>query len=247
VPGHRDVAPPVTVVGLVHPSIVARSWVKPGVSAVDDAGDARMNHRLRLVLSVVNGLLLLGASLVAVWRTTEPAVRVIDSPVLAAGKGEQAAAAAPAPAVQRHRAPVSPPADAYAAEPIQEIGAIEIPKIGLVHRVFHGISMRNIDRGPSHWPGTALPGEVGNTVFAGHRVTHSHPFRHIDRLVPGDEVFFTIAGVRSRYLVTGHEIVPPTALRIVEQTPTPTGTLFACHPPGSARQRYVVRLALAEP
>jgi sortase A len=82
-------------------------------------------------------------------------------------------------------------------------------------------------------------------VFAGHRVTHSHPFRRIDQLVAGDEVFFTIAGVRTRYLVTGHEIVPPTALRIVEPTPTPTGTLFACHPPGSARQRYVVRLALA--
>src|SRR3712207_8743422 len=44
------------------------------------------------------------------------------------------------------------------------------------------------------WPGTAFPGETGNAVFAGHRVTHSHPFRHIDKLVPGDEVFFTING-----------------------------------------------------
>jgi len=202
--------------------------------------------RRRAVLSVVNGLLLLSASLVAVWRTTEPDVRVVESPVLTAGKGEQAAAAAPAAVPQLPaKAPVKPPTNSYAPEPVQEIGTIEIPKIGLVHRAFHGITLRNIDHGPSHWPGTALPGEVGNTVFAGHRVTHSHPFRHIDQLVAGDEVFFTIAGVRTRYLVTGHEIVPPTALRIVEPTPTPTGTLFACHPPGSARQRYVVRLALA--
>ena len=69
------------------------------------------------------------------------------------------------------------PANAYAAEPIVEIGMIEIPKIGLYHRVMHGISLRNIDLGPSHWPGTAMPGELGNTVFAGHRVTHTHPFR----------------------------------------------------------------------
>ena len=27
-------------------------------------------------------------------------------------------------------------------------------------------------------------------------------------------------------------------------TPTPTATTFACHPPGSARYRYVVDLAL---
>ena len=109
----------------------------------------------------------------------------------------------------------------------------------------HGITLRNIDHGPSHWPGTPLPGEMGNTVFAGHRVTHSHPFRRIHELVPGDEIFFTVAGVRSRYVVTGHEIVLPNRLDIVNPTPTPTVTLFACHPPGSARQRYVVRGALA--
>jgi sortase A len=140
---------------------------------------------------------------------------------------------------------VAPPRNSYAPEPIQEIGTIEIPKIGLVHKVMHGVTLRNIDHGPSHWPGTPMPGEAGNTVFAGHRVTHSHPFRRINELVPGDEIFFTVAGVRSRYVVTGHEVVSPSRVDIVYPTPTPTVTLFACHPPGSARQRYVVRGALA--
>jgi sortase A len=240
---------------------VARCWVKPGPSLVDDAGDRAMTptpttftHRRRLVLTIVNGLVLLSASLTAVWRSTEPTVRVVESPMLAAGKGsgEQAAApvttaavaAAAVDGAASAAAPVAPPRSSYAPEPVQEIGTIEIPKIGLVHPVFHGITLRNIDHGPSHWPGTAMPGEVGNTVFAGHRVTHSHPFRNIDQLVAGDDVFFTVAGVRTHYVVTGHEVVAPSALRIVEPTPTPTGTLFACHPPGSARQRYVVRLAL---
>ncbi|MDQ3679842.1 MAG: hypothetical protein M3378_04720, partial [Actinomycetota bacterium] len=50
--------------------------------------------------------------------------------------------------------PVDVPADPYAAEPLVEIGTMEVPKIGLNHRIFHGISLRSIDRGPSHWPGS---------------------------------------------------------------------------------------------
>ena len=149
----------------------------------------------------------------------------------------------PGPVPQPLR-PVDVPADPYFKEPLVEIGTIEIPKLGLTHRIFHGISLRTIDHGPSHWPGSAFPGQNGNAVFAGHRVTHSKPFRHIDQLVPGDQVFFTIGGTRSAYAVTGHEIVTPDGMHIVEPTPTPTATLFACHPPGSARYRYVVRLAL---
>ena len=140
--------------------------------------------------------------------------------------------------------PVAPSAGNEKREPVREIGTIEIPKIGLTHRIFHGITMRNIDLGPSHWPGTALPGESGNAVFAGHRVTKTHPFRNIDKLVEGDLVHFTVEGVRSTYAVTGHKVVTPKALEIVNQTPAPTATLFACHPPGSARYRYVVTLGL---
>jgi len=76
-------------------------------------------------------------------------------------------------------------------------------------------------------------------------VTHTHPFRRIDELVVGDDVYFTIAGIRTHFVVTGHEVVSPTRVDIVNQTSTPTATLFACHPPGSAKQRYVVHLALA--
>jgi len=138
------------------------------------------------------------------------------------------------------------PKNSYAPEPIIQIGQLEIPKIGLVTPIMHGITLRNIDLGPSHWPGTAMPGEVGNTVFAGHRVTHTHPFLHIDQLVPGDQLIFTVNGIRSVYSVTGHEIVKPDALWIADPTPTPTATIFGCHPPHSASYRYVVRASLVE-
>ena len=86
-----------------------------------------------------------------------------------------------------------------------------------------------------------MPGQLGNSVFAGHRVTHSHPFRNLDRLVPGDEILITTATGTYTYRMTKQEIVGPTDVWVVNPTPTATLTLFACHPPGSARQRIVVR------
>ena len=44
-------------------------------------------------------------------------------------------------------------------------------------------------------------------MIAGHRVTHSKPFRHIDQLAAGDEIIFVSEGVRSVYHVTEHEVV----------------------------------------
>ena len=150
------------------------------------------------------------------------------------------------PAAARVSRPSRPVANNPSAlEPIVQIGTIEIPKIGLVHPIFNGITMRNIDQGPSHWPGTAFPGEAGNAVFAGHRVTHTHPFLRIAELQPGDKVIFTIQGVRSVYVMTSSEVVTPQETQIVRQTSEPTATLFACHPPHSAKYRYVVHLALS--
>ncbi|HZI38438.1 MAG TPA: class E sortase [Acidimicrobiia bacterium] len=196
----------------------------------------------RLLFALVVGLLLSAGGAVVLERGDEPARAVEDDPVALARQvaPSTTTTTGPAPAAS----PVVPPRDAYAPEPVQEIGTIEIPKIGLRHKVFHGITLRNIDQGPSHWPGTAMPGENGNTVFMGHRVTHSHPFRRIHELAPGDEVIFTITGIRTVYAVTDSLVVTPKQLEITLPTATPTGTLFACHPPGSARQRYVVRLAL---
>jgi sortase A len=142
--------------------------------------------------------------------------------------------------------PVKPLRHPYAPEPIVTIGQIVIPKLGLDWPLGEGISLNNIDRGPSHWPGSALPGRIGNMVIAGHRVTHTHPFLHIDSLVPGDEVFVDYQGQRYRYVVSGSEVVTPKQVSIVNQTSDATGTLFACHPPHSARYRYVVHLKLAQ-
>jgi len=137
--------------------------------------------------------------------------------------------------------PEPPPADAYAPTPIVDIGAISIPKIGLNHRIFEGITLTVINEGPGHWPGTAMPGKRGNTVFPGHRTTYSKPFGDLDKLAPGDEVIFDMPDGVYVYQVRETIIVLPTDLWVVDQTETPTFTLIACHPKGSARQRIVVK------
>ena len=91
-----------------------------------------------------------------------------------------------------------------------------------------------------------MPGQVGNVVVAAHRTSHGAPFRHIDQLVAGDVVNFTIDDQVIEYVVTSTEIVNPDALWIVDPTDTPTATLFACHPPGSVAQRIVVKLELSQ-
>jgi sortase A len=141
-------------------------------------------------------------------------------------------------------APIPIPADSYAPEPVVQLGTIEIPAIGLKHRMYQGVTLHNIDRGPSHWTGSAMPGEMGNTVIAGHRSTVTEPFRRIDALVPGDAVILTVNGARWTYRVTGHLVVRPEDSWIADQTTAFTGTLYACHPIGSMAERYVVRMVL---
>ncbi|MDQ1519468.1 MAG: sortase [Actinomycetota bacterium] len=137
--------------------------------------------------------------------------------------------------------PEPPPTDAYAAVPVVQIGSISIPKIGLEHPIFEGVTLTIIDHGPGHWPGSALPGHRGNAVFPGHRVTHSHPFLNLDLLAPGDEVTFHMHDGDFTYSVTGTQIVRPTDLWVLDQTNQSTMTLIACHPKHSAAQRIVVK------
>lgn len=143
--------------------------------------------------------------------------------------------------------PEDSPSNPYEKVPVTEIGTIEIPKINMTHKLYEGVWLTVLNVGPGHWPGSAEPGQYGNSVIAGHRVTHSRPFRNIDQLVEGDEIIVTTATGRHLYKVTGSEIVYPKDIWIVDQTPGFTITLFACHPPGSAAQRYVVYGELADP
>lgn len=136
------------------------------------------------------------------------------------------------------------PLDPYADTPEVVVARIVIPAIGLDEDVHQGMTLTAINRGPSHWPGTALPGQLGNVVIAGHRTTYGKPFRDLDQLQPGDQVIYRTGSGTFTYVATHTEIVTPDEVHIADQTAAYTSTLFACHPPGSAAYRIVVRLEL---
>ncbi len=153
--------------------------------------------------------------------------------------GIAAAASLPTPE------PVPAPYDA--SRPGAPIGRLQIPAIGVDETLYDQVTSLSIDKGPSHWPGTAMPGELGNVVVAGHRTTHRSPFLRLGDLHAGDEIVFVMPGATSKYRVTYSEIVSPKALDIVNQHDVSEATLFTCHPPGSASERLVIHALLEVP
>ena len=142
--------------------------------------------------------------------------------------------------------PVPPPSDDWAAEPVIELGTISIPAIDVEMGLHEGIRLTTLDLGPGHWPGTAMPGAQGNVVVAGHRVSKHQVFLRINELVVGDEIIFDTDDGRFVYAVTDMQVIEPSDLWIIDQTPAYTTTLFACHPPGSTAQRYAVFATLVQ-
>ena len=139
------------------------------------------------------------------------------------------------------------PLDAYAPTPEKVIGRLRIPKFDVDEPLGEGITLTSLNRGPGWWPGTALPGQLGNLVVGGHRTTYSKPFSRIDELVEGDEVIFAMPDRDYVYQVRGVIVVPEDRIGIAGQTYNHVATLFACHPKGSATHRVVAKLRLLNP
>jgi len=147
------------------------------------------------------------------------------------------------------------------------IAVLFVPRLGQHYHfvVVEGTGYSDLQRGPGHYPGTAMPGQVGNFAVAGHRTTYQHPFKDIANLRRGDyivletkEHWFTyriedIPGANGT-TVPWKEIVAPTDVQVaypVPDQPDPAKaptlkllTFTSCHPEYSARERYVIHAML---
>jgi sortase A len=123
-----------------------------------------------------------------------------------------------------------------------------VPRLGKGYHyvVVEGVGRDDLKKGPGHYPGTALPGQLGNVVVSGHRTTYLAPFNRFDELKPGDPVVFEMADGWYTYKVDATEIVAPTATWVIANPfpdKRPVGrsvTFTTCNPKYSARQRLVV-------
>ncbi len=127
------------------------------------------------------------------------------------------------------------------------LGRIRIASIGLDAEYAAGVQPSVLERGPGHWPGTAMPGQVGNAVVSGHRTTYTSPFGDLDLLAPGD----AIAVGDTDFRVTGTTVVPESeyAEFVLREPADPAArqlTLFACAPKGDRTHRIVVQALATE-
>ncbi|HXW79637.1 MAG TPA: class E sortase, partial [Acidimicrobiales bacterium] len=135
--------------------------------------------------------------------------------------------------------PVPPPGGA--------LDHLVIPAIGVTRYVVQGVSDADLQMGPGHYPGTPLPGQLGNVAIAGHRTTFGAPFFRLNEVVPGDLIYLTdISGTTWVYAVRHIWVVVPTDTAVLATTHQADLTLTTCNPRFEALSRLVVRAALLE-
>ena len=108
--------------------------------------------------------------------------------------------------------------------------------------VLAGGSGRTLAFGPGHLSASALPGETGNAIIAGHRDTH---FQFLRDLEVGETILFEMADGRNHlYRVINLDVVDSRRGSIVMDTDDAMLSLVTCYPFNAARSggpmRYVV-------
>ena len=137
------------------------------------------------------------------------------------------------------------------------VARIRAPKIGLDKIVVEGVDVDDLRKGPGHYRSTPMPGQRGNAAIAGHRTTYGAPFNRIDELDPDDEILVSTPQGDFTYKVlpqknedgevSGHLIVSPNDVWVLDDMGDNRLTLTACHPKYSASQRIIVQAVLVVP
>jgi sortase A len=125
------------------------------------------------------------------------------------------------------------------------IGEIRIPEIGLSQVVVEGTNTDDLRKGPGHYTGTPLPGQAGNSAFAGHRTTYGHPFYSLDAVKKNDPiVLITNQGIFV-YDTVRSQVVSPNDTAVLKNSFGSFLTLTTCNPRFSATTRLIVTAQLA--
>lgn len=132
-----------------------------------------------------------------------------------------------------------------------------IPKINVEVPVLYDIGsdydsqMKAMETGVAHFaiPGAnSHPGQIGNTVLAGHSSSelfwggeYKFIFAQLERLNIGDSIYLNYQEKRYTYTVTKKEEVQPNEVnKLVYPTTKPMLTLITCTPVGTALRRLLV-------
>jgi sortase A len=130
-------------------------------------------------------------------------------------------------------------------------GVMRVPRFGAdwKFKIAGGVTRPDIlDQGEiGHYPDTAMPGEIGNTVYAAHRWTSGEPFDPIDQLVAGDAIVVETKAGWYTYRFRNLEYVQDTQVEVLLPVPQQVGvaadgrylTLTSCAPKLNMLERII--------
>ncbi len=119
------------------------------------------------------------------------------------------------------------------------VARLSIPRIRLDEIVLEGVGDDELNAGPGHLPGSALPGMPGNAVISAHRDRH---FSHLDALQLGDTIRTETGQSSGIWVIVGRRIVDRNSPALF-QSSEPLLTLTTCWPVryfGSAPDRLIL-------
>lgn len=126
------------------------------------------------------------------------------------------------------------------------IGILNIDKINIKLPIKSYFNEEEIKSYAGHLPGTAMPGELGNCVIAGHRArARGRLFNRLDELEIGDIILITYNSNNYVYKVTDIKIVEPTDVSVLNVADGESIlTLITCHPVKINSHRLIIRANL---
>ncbi len=142
-------------------------------------------------------------------------------------------------AVLASRATLDAPPARLSYEPGALVARLRIPSIDLDEIVTEGVGDDELAAGPGHLPGSATPGEPGNSIISAHRDRHFHSLGH---LAVGDTIVTQTLAGQVTWVVIARRVVDrrePALFR----TRDATLTLTTCWPIryiGSAPDRLLI-------
>lgn len=231
-------------------------------AARPDASRTAVASRARRRVSIVGvlGELLLTAGVVVAlfigWQygigdQIAAAQNRADAQALAEQWQEAPPARGPSPSDPEPEAPIAPVISPQPADG-EVFGIMYVPRFGPDYavRMGGGVSReRTLDTiGIGHYPGTQMPGEIGNFAVAAHRTGFGGaPFYAIDELRVGDPIIVETADGWYTYTFRTLEYVRPTAVDVLAPVPqaTPTGiggrylTMTSCSPRHTIAERII--------
>lgn len=113
------------------------------------------------------------------------------------------------------------------------VALLQIPKLKLTQVVVEGIDGVYTQNGPGHAPGTALPGQAGESVIVGRRTTFGAPFYNIGNLKVGDQIkVITVEGPSLYKVVSAKSVATESSANVLK--------LYTSNPPVLATSSKIV-------